>query len=120
MLYQPHCLCRIKLICVYLLVKVPIFQTLLPKDIKENLPMGWNNKMFWTAFSSGGTRVYFEYCCNLREPDSYEPKVKVDSQYQLTQEDIYAFYENGYLGPFDLISPHEVPATSLMHLLVTK
>ena len=38
----------------------------------------------------------------MQEPESYKPKAVVDAKYQLTEEDIRAFYENGYIGPFDL------------------
>jgi chlorinating enzyme len=64
--------------------------------------------MFWLAFKSGGTRVYFEYYSKLQKPDSYEPKIVVDPQYQLTAEDIRCFYDNAYIGPFDLMPPEEM------------
>lgn len=108
MLYQPHFLYRLKLIFIYLLVKLEFLQSFLPRNLRNKLPRGWNNHMFWTAFKSGGTRVYFEYYSQLKQPDSYEPKLVVDSQYQLTAEDIRSLYENAYIGPFDLMPPEEV------------
>ena len=108
MLYKPHFLYRIKLIFIYIFIKIPFLQILLPKDLSNNLPRGWNNKMFWTAFLSGGTRVYFEYYCKLQNPSSYEPKITTDKQYKLTQDHIRSFYEKGYLGPFDLISSNDI------------
>ena len=108
MLYQPHFLYRLKLIFIYLLVKIEFLQFLLPKNFRNKLPRGWNNHMFWVAFKSGGTRVYFEYYSKLQQPSSYKSKVAVDPQYQLTAEDINSLYENAYIGPFDLMPPEEI------------
>jgi len=66
--------------------------------------------MFWTAFASGGRRVYYDYPARLKPPASLKPKVEVEEQFKLTEEDVSFFYENGYLGPFDLI-PAEVAET---------
>lgn len=64
--------------------------------------------MFWTAFKSGGKKLYFEYACKLGEPGSYEPKVVVEPQYQLTEAEIRSFHENGYIGPFELMPPEKI------------
>jgi len=40
----------------------------------------------------------------LKKPETYKPKVKVEDQYQLSEEDIQHFYENGYVKPFKVIS----------------
>lgn len=108
MFYQPHFLYRPKLIFCYILVQLKFLHPLLPKSLRQELPTGWNNKMFWVAFKSGGQRVYFEYECKLREPVSSQPKVVVDGEYQLTENDIRSFHENGYIGPFTVISPEEM------------
>lgn len=105
---QSKLLYRLRLLCRYVLGKLKFIHFLLPKKVTNELPTGWNNHMFWTAFKSGGEILYFDYYSKLRNPDSYEPKVLVDSAYQFTQEDIRFFYENGYIGPFDLIPPDEV------------
>lgn len=102
MIYKPHFLYRIKLILVFLLVKLRFLHPWLPKSFRDELPIGWNNHMFWVAFKSGGQRLFFDYYCTMREPESYEPKAVVDAQYRLTEDDIRSFHENGYLGPFDL------------------
>ncbi|HAC65787.1 MAG TPA: hypothetical protein DCF68_20220 [Cyanothece sp. UBA12306] len=102
MLYQPHFLYRPKLILIFLIVKLKFLQPLLPKSIRDELPTGWNNYMFWVAFKSGGKKVFFDYYCKMKEPESYAPKIKVKAEYQLTEADIRSFYENGYIGPFDL------------------
>ena len=98
---------RFKILFNYALAKLKFIHFLLPKKVTNELPTGWNNQMFWTAFKSGGKELYFDYYCRLKEPTSYEPKVAVDSEFLLEEKDIRFFYENGYLGPFDLISPDE-------------
>ncbi|RQH40902.1 hypothetical protein D5R40_15670 [Okeania hirsuta] len=79
----------------------------LPEKLKEKLPSGWNDTMFWTAALSGGKKIYFDYCCEFKTPKSYQPKVKVAPEFQLSPENIKFFYENGYLGPFKLMSEDE-------------
>lgn len=94
---------RLKIAFDYFFVKFKIFQTLLPDTIKNSLPTGWNNQMFWVAFKSGGDKLYFDYYIKLKEPIDYKPKAIVDSKFELTEKDIKFFYENGYIGPFDLM-----------------
>ena len=108
MIYQPHFLYRLKLVLIYLLVKLKFLHPLLPKNFRSELPIGCTDKMFGMAFKSGGKKVYFNYYCKLDEPDSYKPKVSVDPRYQMTEDEIQSFYDNGYLGPFDLIPPTEI------------
>ncbi len=102
MIYTPNRFYRLKLVLVFLLVKLKWIHPLLPKSFRDELPTGWNNYMFWVAFKSGGQKLFFDYYCKMREPASYEPKTSVSPQYQLTEEDIRSFYENGYIGPFNL------------------
>lgn len=99
---------RLKFAFSYILVKLKFLQGLLPKRIKDQLPLGWNNQMFWTVFKSGGGKVYRDYYCKQREPDSYQPKVMVDEEYRLSEDEIRFFYEHGYIGPFTIMSPEEV------------
>ena len=121
MLNQPHFLYRIKLVFIYLIVKLKFLHSLLPKEFRNELPIGWNNHMFWVAFKSGGKKVYLEYYCRMRQPISYEPKAVVEPEFQLTKEDIQKFYEDGFIGPFDLLSSEEVEETKkrLVNLIST-
>lgn len=97
----------LRLAFLYVLAKLKFIHSLLPNKLKEELPTGWNNKMFWTAFLSGGARLYYDYYCKFKQPKDYRPKVSVKPQFRLSEQDIQFFHENGYLGPFDLISPDE-------------
>ena len=54
MLYEPHFLYRFKLILIYVIVKLEFLHPLLPKSFKDELPIGWNNQMFWTALNQAG------------------------------------------------------------------
>lgn len=98
---------RIVIALSYVLVKLSFLQSLIPRRFKDKLPLGWNARMFWTAFKSGGQKIYGDYYCQQREPDSYQPKVLVDEDYRLSEDEIRFFYENGYIGPFTIISPEE-------------
>lgn len=77
-----------KLTVLYVLAKLKFLHVLLPKELKNELPIDWNNRMFWTAFQSGGQKIYFDYYSELKKPVSYEPKIKVDSELQLTEKDL--------------------------------
>ena len=99
---------RVKIAFSYLLVKLKFLQALLPKSIQSRLPLGWNDRMFWMAFKSGGDKIYVDYYCPMPTPTSYKPKVEVDSPYRFSEEDIEFFYENGYIGSFDLVSPEQM------------
>lgn len=106
----------LKLALWYALAKLKFIHPILPKHLKLRLPIDWNFQMFWTAFKSGGTRIYNDYYCKLKEPSSYKPKVSVEPEFKLSEEDIKFFYDNGYIGPFYLMSSEE--AENLQNHLV--
>ncbi len=106
----------LKLAFLYTLAKLKLIHAFLPEGLRDNLPTGWNNKMFWTAFSSGGRKIFFDYYCEFKEPKDYRPRESVLPEFQLSEEDIKFFYENGYIGPFDLMSPDQ--AENLRHDLL--
>ncbi|NEO87508.1 MAG: hypothetical protein F6J87_25085 [Spirulina sp. SIO3F2] len=98
----------IKLAALYVLAQLKFLHGFLSETLREQLPTAWNFEMFWVAFKSGGQTVYYDYYCKLKEPESYQPKAKVESKFQLTEGDVRFFHENGYIGPFDLVSPEEM------------
>jgi len=65
MVYEPHFLYRLKIVFVFLLVKLKFIHFLLPNSFREQLPTGWNNYMFWVAFISGGKKVFFDFHCKM-------------------------------------------------------
>lgn len=97
----------LKLAFWYALAQLKFIHPILPQKLRDKLPTGWNFHMFWTAFKSGGTKAFIEYYCKFKEPNSYKPKVSVAPEFQLSEKDIQFFYDNCYLGPFDLISTEE-------------
>jgi chlorinating enzyme len=101
---------RVKFALMYLLAKLKFLHSLLPKELVDRLPLGWNNRMFWLTFESKGSKVYCDYYSQLKLPTTYRPKVEVADPYKLSEKDIRSFYEKGYIGPFDLIPPNEVDA----------
>ncbi|WP_440880873.1 phytanoyl-CoA dioxygenase family protein [Tenacibaculum sp. C7A-26P2] len=91
----------------YIVGKAKVLHPLLPKKLKNKLPIGWNFHMFWKAFKTGGTRIYNDYYSEMKMPSSFTPKTTTNSSFSLSEKDIKFFYENGYVGPFDLISSDE-------------
>jgi chlorinating enzyme len=98
----------LKLAFLYILAKLKFVHGWLPETLREQLPIGWNNKMFWVALKSSGKIRYFDYYCRFKEPNSYKPRASVAPEFQLTEEQIRGFYENGYVGPFDLLPSEEM------------
>jgi len=80
---------------------------ILPRALRS-IVTNWHYKMFWLLIKSGVTRAYIDEPCNLRIPDSFEPKVKVEPPFQMSSDDIRGFYENGFIGPFDAFSREEM------------
>ncbi len=93
----------IKLFFLYTLAKLKFIHAFLPDSLNNKLPTGWNKEMFWMAFKSGGRKLYYDYYSQLKQPESYQPKTSVEPEFELSEEDIKFFYDNGYIGPFDLM-----------------
>jgi Protein involved in biosynthesis of mitomycin antibiotics/polyketide fumonisin len=98
----------LKLAFLYILAKLKLVHSWLPETLREELPIGFNNRMFWVTFKSGGKTIFYDYYCQLKEPKSYKPRALVVPEFQLTEEQIRGFYKNGYIGPFDLLPPQEM------------
>lgn len=107
---------RLKISFSYCLVKLSFLQNLLSQSMQAKLPVDWNSKMFWMAFKSGGDRIYVDYCCPMPQPNFYQPKVEVEKQYRLSEADIKFFYENGYIGPFDMVSSEQMASLKTIFL----
>jgi chlorinating enzyme len=97
-----------KLAFLYILGKLTFLHGFLSPTLREQLPTAWNFEMFWVAFKSGGQTVYYDYYCRMKEPQSYKPRASVAPEFQLTEDQIRFFHENGYIGPFDLLPPEEM------------
>ncbi|NJK64043.1 MAG: hypothetical protein HC921_16385 [Synechococcaceae cyanobacterium SM2_3_1] len=91
----------------YVLTRVKFIHNRLPRDAQASLPVAWNDHMWWVALKSGGDKIFGDYYSKLKIPASFAPKTEVAPEYQLTEAEIQSFYENGFIGPFDLISTEE-------------
>ncbi|MBV9389439.1 MAG: phytanoyl-CoA dioxygenase family protein [Chroococcidiopsidaceae cyanobacterium CP_BM_ER_R8_30] len=87
--------------------KSKFLEQLLPQKLLKKLPLGWTDEMYWTVLKSRGQKVYVDIPCQLKQPQTYEPKIDVENTYKLTEAEIQFFYQNGYLGPFTLMSSTE-------------
>jgi non-haem Fe2+, alpha-ketoglutarate-dependent halogenase len=106
MLKNKFLLCLMVAISL-ILSKSKFLQQLLPQRLLKKLPLGWTDQMYWTVLKSRGQKVYVDIPCQLKQPQTYEPKEMVEDPYKLTEAQIQFFYENGYLGPFTLMSSTE-------------
>ncbi|MGL5880073.1 MAG: hypothetical protein ACRC2V_20155, partial [Xenococcaceae cyanobacterium] len=106
MLKNKFLLCLMVAISL-VLSKSKFLQQLLPQRLLKKLPLGWTDQMYWTVLKSRGQKVYVDIPCQLKQPQTYEPKAMVEDPYKLTEAQIQFFYENGYLGPFTLMSSTE-------------
>ncbi|MGI9428755.1 MAG: phytanoyl-CoA dioxygenase family protein, partial [Bythopirellula sp.] len=64
--------------------------------------------MFWILIKSGATRAYIDQPCEFTLPSSFEPKVLVQPEYQLSEDQIRQFAHDGFLGPLDAFSREEM------------
>jgi chlorinating enzyme len=106
MLQNKFLLCLLVAISL-VLSKSKFLRSLLPQRLLKKLPLGWTDEMYWTVLKSRGQKVYVDIPCQLKQPQTYKPKTDVEDTYKLTEKDIQFFYENGYLGPFTLMSSAE-------------
>jgi non-heme Fe2+,alpha-ketoglutarate-dependent halogenase len=93
------------ILLVYKFLHLPRF--ILPRDFKA-VVTNWEYEMFWVLLKSRFTQAYIDQPCYFKMPTSFEPKAKVAPQFQLSEKEIRAFYERGYLGPFDAFSHAEM------------
>ncbi|HCK41709.1 MAG TPA: hypothetical protein DHW22_08765, partial [Planctomycetaceae bacterium] len=64
--------------------------------------------MFWVLIKSGVSRAYIDQPCRFLMPDSFSSKVLVAPKYQLGEQQIRNFCEDGFIGPFDAFSPEDM------------
>ena len=73
------------------------------KRIIEN----WTYKMLGAYIASFGTRAYLDQPCEYKILTD-QPKAEVQSNYQLSAEQIESFHRNGFLGPLTVLSEKEM------------
>ena len=89
----------------YKALRLPRF--ILPRDLKS-VVTNWEHEMFWVLIKSWFTRAYIDQPCYFKMPTSFAPKAKVAPEFQLSENEIRRFYEQGFLGPFDAFSREDM------------
>jgi len=64
--------------------------------------------MFWMVLKSGLTRAYIDQTCQFKMPETIGPKTTVEPQFQLSEQQLRGFYEDGFIGPLDGFSRNEM------------
>jgi chlorinating enzyme len=100
------------LVAGYVLSQIKPLHPLLPDKLRYSLPVSWNWKMLSTFLGSGRRNVYIDVHTKLDLPASYEPAVKTDPRWALSEADIRSFWERGFAGPFKLLTPEEMHAVA--------
>jgi non-heme Fe2+,alpha-ketoglutarate-dependent halogenase len=79
----------------------------LPRALRSIITQ-WDYSMFWMLIKSGVRRAYIDQPCEFKMPATFAPKVLVAPKYQLGEQQIRQFCEDGFLGPFDAFSREEM------------
>ena len=82
-------------------------RSILPRDLRS-IVSNWTYPMFWMVLKSRLTRAYIDQTCQFKMPKTIEPKATVEPQYQLSEQQLHGFYENGFIGPLDGFSREEM------------
>jgi chlorinating enzyme len=64
--------------------------------------------MLSTFIGSRRSQVYIDVHTKLDPPESYQPLVRTDPRWQLSEADIRGFWERGFIGPLKLVEPVEM------------
>jgi len=103
------------LVAGYALARMKPLHPLLPNKVRYNLPISWNWKMLSTFIGSRRRNVYIDVHTKLDAPPSYEPAVKTDPRWAMSEAEIRSFWECGFAGPFKLLDQEEMcPVASRM------
>ncbi|GEM_PF-235063 len=94
----------------YALGKLKPLHPLLPDSVRYRLPLSWNAEMIGSFLRHGLGRVYIDVACELDLPSSFAPRAQVEGELGLDEAAIRQFWEDGYLGPFDVLPQAEMNA----------
>lgn len=96
------------LLAGYAMARMKPLHPLLPEHIRYSLPTSWNWKMLSTFVGSRRRNIYIDVYTKLDAPASYQPAVKTDPRWTLSEADIRGFWERGFIGPLKLREPEEM------------
>jgi chlorinating enzyme len=100
------------LVAGYVLSQLKPLHPLLPDKLRYSLPLSWNWKMLSTLLGSRRRYVYIDVHTELDSLASFEPVVKTDPRWALSEGDIRGFWDRGFAGPFKLMEPDEMRAVA--------
>ncbi|HEY6273844.1 MAG TPA: phytanoyl-CoA dioxygenase family protein [Terriglobales bacterium] len=98
------------LVAGYMLSQLKPLHPLLPDKVRYSLPLSWNWKMMSTFLGSHRRNVYIDVHTKLDSPASYEPAVKTDPRWAMSEAEIRGFWDRGFAGPFNLLEREEMLA----------
>ena len=93
------------LLMAYKALRLP--RRILPRALRS-IVTHWEYSMFWVLIRSRIKMAYIDQPCRFEMPNTFEPKVAVQPEYQLTEDQIRRFCKEGYLGPIDAFSREEM------------
>jgi len=73
----------------------------------KRIIQNWTYGMLWAYISSFATRAYLDQPCKYKIITD-QPKTIVETDYQLSAEQIKSFHKNGFLGPLTVLSEEEM------------
>ncbi|MEW4487653.1 phytanoyl-CoA dioxygenase family protein [Thalassoglobus sp. JC818] len=79
----------------------------LPRALRSIIN-NWHYSQFSMLLKSGLTRAYIDEPCEFKVPEKVTPKAKVAPEFQLSEDQLKSFYENGFIGPFDAFTREEM------------
>ena len=83
------------LVAGYVLSQLKPLHPLLPDKLRYSLPLSWNWKMLSTLLGSRRRYVYIDVHTELDSLASFEPVVKTDPRWALSEGDIRGFWDRG-------------------------
>jgi non-heme Fe2+,alpha-ketoglutarate-dependent halogenase len=90
---------------VYKALHLP--KSILPRDFKS-IVTNWEYEMFWVLIKSWFKKAYIDQPCYFKMPTKIAPKCEVAPEFRLSHTDLKAFYEKGYIGPFDAFAREQM------------
>ncbi|MCA9660155.1 MAG: phytanoyl-CoA dioxygenase family protein [Myxococcales bacterium] len=94
----------------YALGKMRPLHRFMPDRVLYKLPLSWNFEMLRSFLAHRLGRVYIDVHCKLDPPASFAPRVEAAPPYALSEGDVRQFYDDGFLGPFELCPPEAMAA----------
>jgi non-heme Fe2+,alpha-ketoglutarate-dependent halogenase len=100
----------IPLVLGYALGKLTPLHRFMPDALLYRLPLSWNAEMLRSFLVHRRDRIYIDVSCELDLPYSYAPRAEVSGAHALSEDEVRAFYQDGFLGPFELCPAEEMRA----------